>query len=114
MCSLMSAGEPTAPVLSTSEAPVLLGCSAFMVFSWLYVIRPKIGLVCNNQGKARDSSARREGLGDLLVRVERHRQRVQGLGLVDVDQNVVAAGQVGRDVVSQVLVLGVVDHADRP
>ena len=33
MCSLMPAGEPVAPVLSDSDAPVLFGCSAFMVFS---------------------------------------------------------------------------------
>src|SRR4051812_36475618 len=43
MCPLMSAGDPVAPVLSASDAPVLFGCSAFMAFSWCRTFSAKWG-----------------------------------------------------------------------
>src|SRR4051794_39321105 len=112
MCSLMSAGEPTGPVLSASDAPVLLGGSGFIALSWLYLDRPGMGRFSYPRCKARASPPRREGLGDLLVVVERHQERAQGLGLVDVEQGVVAPRQVRRDVVAEVFVFGVVNHPD--
>src|SRR4051812_45974413 len=60
------------------------------------------------------SPARRVGLRDLLLGLDGHGERVQRLGFVDVEESIVATGQGRGDVVSQVLVLGAVDHADRP
>ena len=64
----------------------------FGVHGVLRMESPDVG-VGSDLCKIRVSPPRREGLGDLLVVVEGHRQRGKGPGLVDVEQRVVAARQ---------------------